>query len=40
MSGPWVVHKFGGTSLANAGRYRQVAAILRAEEGKKKAVIP
>ena len=39
MSGPWVVHKFGGTSLANAGRYRQVAAILRAEEGKKKAVI-
>ena len=39
MSGPWVVHKFGGTSLANAGRYRQVAAILRAEEGTKKAVI-
>jgi len=39
MSGAWVVHKFGGTSLANADRYRQVAAILRAEEGKKKAVI-
>lgn len=30
MSGPWVVHKFGGTSLANADRYREVAAIQRA----------
>jgi aspartokinase/homoserine dehydrogenase 1 len=39
MSAAWVVHKFGGTSLASAERFRQVAAILRAEEGKKKAVI-
>ena len=36
MSGPWVVHKFGGTSLANAGRYRQVAAILRAKRARKR----
>ncbi|MEP6685166.1 MAG: bifunctional aspartate kinase/homoserine dehydrogenase I [Verrucomicrobiota bacterium] len=39
MSSQWVVHKFGGTSLANAERYRQVATILRAEEGGKKAVV-
>ena len=39
MSAAWVVHKFGGTSLANADRYRRVADILRAEAGGKKAVI-
>ena len=39
MSSAWVVHKFGGTSLANAERYRQVAAIMCAQEGEKKAVI-
>jgi aspartokinase/homoserine dehydrogenase 1 len=39
MSSPWVVHKFGGTSLANAERYRQVAAIMCAQEGEKKAVV-
>lgn len=39
MSSPWVVHKFGGTSLATAERYRQVAAIMRAQEGEKKAVV-
>jgi bifunctional aspartokinase / homoserine dehydrogenase 1 len=39
MSSTWVVHKFGGTSLANAERYRQVAAILLAQEGEKKAVV-
>ena len=39
MSSPWVVHKFGGTSVANAERYRQVAAIMRAQEGERKAVI-
>ncbi len=27
----WVVHKFGGTSVAGADRYRGVAALLRAE---------
>jgi aspartokinase/homoserine dehydrogenase 1 len=39
MSKAWVVHKFGGTSVAKAERFRQVAAILRAEEGKKKAIV-
>ena len=39
MSRAWVVHKFGGTSLANAERYRQVAAIMGAEEGARKVVI-
>ena len=39
MRGPWVVHKFGGTSLADAERYRNVAAIMRAQEGERKAVI-
>jgi bifunctional aspartokinase / homoserine dehydrogenase 1 len=27
----WIVHKFGGTSVANAERYRHVAAVLDAE---------
>ena len=39
MSTAWLVHKFGGTSLANAERYRQVAAILQGEEGKRKFVV-
>ncbi len=39
MSSPWVVHKFGGTSLADAERFRRVAAILRAEEGERKAIV-
>ena len=39
MSSPWVVHKFGGTSLADAERYRNVATIMRAQEGERKAVI-
>ena len=39
MSSPWVVHKFGGTSLADAERFRRVVAILRAEEGERKAVV-
>ena len=39
MSSPWVVHKFGGTSLADADRYRNVADIMRAQEGERKAVI-
>lgn len=39
MSPSWVVHKFGGTSLADAERYRNVAGIMRAQEGARKAVI-
>ena len=39
MSSQWVVHKFGGTSLADAERYRGVAAILRAEEAGRKAIV-
>lgn len=39
MSSQWVVHKFGGTSLADAARFRQAAAILRAEEGGRTAVV-
>lgn len=36
---PWVVHKFGGTSVASAQRYRDVAAILEREPGARKAVV-
>ena len=39
MSTGWVVHKFGGTSVANAERYRQVAAIMLAESGEKKVIV-
>ena len=39
MSAPWVVHKFGGTSLADAERYRNVAGIMSGQNGEKKAVI-
>ena len=39
MNAPWVVHKFGGTSLADAERYRNVAAIMDAQGGNRKAVI-
>jgi aspartokinase/homoserine dehydrogenase 1 len=35
----WVVHKFGGTSVANADRYRAVARILSSEPGENKAVV-
>lgn len=38
MSG-WVVHKFGGTSVANLERIERVAAIVRAEPGEKKAIV-
>lgn len=38
MSG-WVVHKFGGTSVANLERIQRVAAILRAEPGENKAIV-
>lgn len=39
MSASWVVHKFGGTSLADAARYRNVGTIMRSQDGAKKAVI-
>jgi bifunctional aspartokinase / homoserine dehydrogenase 1 len=37
----WVVHKFGGTSVADAGRYKAVAEILlaRRERGERAAVV-
>ena len=36
---PWVVHKFGGSSVANADCFRRVAAILEAIPGKRLAVV-
>lgn len=35
----WVIHKFGGTSVANADRYRQVASILSREPGTRKGIV-
>jgi aspartokinase/homoserine dehydrogenase 1 len=35
----WVVHKFGGTSVANADRYRNAARIVADEPGARKAVV-
>ncbi len=35
----WKVHKFGGTSLADAGCFRQVGEILHAEPGDSQAVV-
>lgn len=35
----WVIHKFGGTSVASADRYREVAAIVDREPGARKAVV-
>ncbi len=35
----WVVHKFGGTSVAGADRYRAVARIVRGLEGARPAVV-
>lgn len=35
----WVVHKFGGTSVANAERYENVASLLPKEAGAKKGVV-
>ncbi len=39
MSGAWVVHKFGGTSVASAERYRQVAGVVAREPGARKAIV-
>ena len=35
----WVVHKFGGTSVANAERYRAVHEIMLAEPGARKGIV-
>lgn len=39
MNSPWIVHKFGGTSLADAARFRHVVAILRKENSARKAIV-
>lgn len=40
MSTPaWVVHKFGGTSVANLERYRHVSGVVRREPGERKAIV-
>lgn len=39
MSSGWVVHKFGGTSVADADRYRNVATIMQAQAGERKAIV-
>jgi aspartokinase/homoserine dehydrogenase 1 len=36
---PWIVHKFGGTSVANADRYRDVARIVRADTTPRRGVV-
>jgi aspartokinase/homoserine dehydrogenase 1 len=35
----WVVHKFGGTSVADADCFRRVATLLQAQEGARQAVV-
>ena len=35
----WIVHKFGGTSLADAECFRRVASILRARADRNLAVV-
>jgi bifunctional aspartokinase / homoserine dehydrogenase 1 len=37
--GRWVVHKFGGTSVADANRYRRVAEIVAGDWGGRPAVV-
>lgn len=37
--GNWAVHKFGGSSLANAERYRLVAEVIQQQSAPKKAVV-
>lgn len=39
FSDPWIVHKFGGTSVANAERYRHVARVLAERPERRKAVV-
>jgi aspartokinase/homoserine dehydrogenase 1 len=35
----WIIHKFGGTSVASADRYKTVHGILQKEQDKKKGVV-
>ncbi len=35
----WVVHKFGGSSVADAGCFRRVAAIVEASANPREAVV-
>ena len=39
MSDVWNVHKFGGTSVANAERYRGVASILESQRGEGRSAV-
>jgi aspartokinase/homoserine dehydrogenase 1 len=40
MNTAWTVHKFGGTSLANADRYRAACEIILAQtSGKRVAIV-
>ena len=39
MSAEWAVHKFGGTSLADADRYRAAAAIVVADRSHKRVAV-
>ena len=35
----WVVHKFGGTSVANADRYQDVSKIISEDSAPRKGVV-
>ena len=37
MTSKWIVHKFGGTSVANAERYRAAAEIVLADRRERSA---
>ena len=39
VTSAWVVHKFGGTSVANADRYKDVSKIITADTSSKKAIV-
>jgi aspartokinase/homoserine dehydrogenase 1 len=39
MTSRWIVHKFGGTSLANAERYRAAAEIVVSSRGERQAAV-
>ena len=39
MTSRWIVHKFGGTSVANAERYRAAAEIVVSSRGERQAAV-
>ena len=39
MQNPWVVHKFGGTSVANSARFETVIKIIKRETAPKVAIV-